>query len=191
MPQLNLTPSEVKIFSELLERAANEFGNHGCNDVDVAKITGLPSDLTQAFCYTIRKEMLDLKIIDEEGSKNKSKSLEDHLMYHLLAARLRGAKDTLQECEDCDRDETEAELITLCEDCLEGWDGKGPTMTELKLALNDALNALDNVEILTDQPEKYYLEAVNGIESAKHSINEVLTRESKDDDNVKIIEVSG
>lgn len=36
-----LTPAQRKLAAHLLERAAEEFSNHGCNDLDLVKEVGL------------------------------------------------------------------------------------------------------------------------------------------------------
>ena len=39
--QIDLTPADLKVLIVLLDRAGDEFANHGCNDFDLIKDGGL------------------------------------------------------------------------------------------------------------------------------------------------------
>lgn len=71
----DLSSAERKLLRYLLSRAADEFSNHGCNDLDLVKAVGL----TATESYEIRKAANDHPVIGIEGRVKTPRS--DHTTY--------------------------------------------------------------------------------------------------------------
>jgi hypothetical protein len=78
---MDLTPAERKIAARLLDLAADEFSNHGCNDFN-AKAEGLTPDEIQEITVKLKAEVDD----DNYGANG---YFDDWLLMRHLAKRLR------------------------------------------------------------------------------------------------------
>jgi len=81
MINIAFTENEISLFVHVLEHAASEFSNHGCNDVDVTKLGLHPSAAD-----TVRRSLCQSNIIDEEEmySRMGRKYLQDNQLLSLI-----------------------------------------------------------------------------------------------------------
>lgn len=86
MINVAFTPSELIILTHVLEHAADEFSNHGCNEIDITKI-----GLTQDGANEIRAAMARENIIDTETAQqtNRSNYLHNTLILRFLHKKLK------------------------------------------------------------------------------------------------------
>jgi len=86
MINVAFTPNELVILSHVLEQAANEFSNHGCNEVDVTKL-GLKPDAANE----LRATMASSNIIDTEEAEDTkgSKYLRDDALLTLIYRKMK------------------------------------------------------------------------------------------------------
>jgi len=92
MATLDLTDDEARILVHLLEAAANEFSNHGCNDFNLQRELGLPKERAIAMAHELRVAMVRHNVCDEEYAEEKqSVYLMDWMLYHLFKAKVQAA----------------------------------------------------------------------------------------------------
>lgn len=83
--KIELTQAELILMAHVVERAYDEFSNHGCNDLDVTEL-GLPVSTAAE----IGKEMVRAGIIDEESVSSEDRPyLQDDMVLKLLYNRLK------------------------------------------------------------------------------------------------------
>ena len=92
MATLTLTDDEARILVRLLEAAANEFSNHGCNDFNVETELRLPKERAIALAHELRVSMVGHRVADEEyAEEQQSVYLMDWMLYHLFKAKVLAA----------------------------------------------------------------------------------------------------
>ena len=84
MIYLKLTVIEAKILVRLLDRAADEFSNHGCNDFDVASEMSCSSVQAQKIALTLLRHMVDIGVADEDQLKQTTTYLLDWQLFSFL-----------------------------------------------------------------------------------------------------------
>jgi len=92
MVTLQLSDDEARILAHLLEGAANEFSNHGCNDFNVETELGLPKERAIALAHELRLSMVKLNVADDEyAADHTSVYLFDWMLYHLFRKKVLAA----------------------------------------------------------------------------------------------------
>jgi len=83
-----LTKAELKLAAYLLDLASEEFGNHGCNDLDLVKEAGLdPED-----SFVLRKDLTAYsgdEVVEEEHNHHTL----DAVMMEYLAHRMKAESE--------------------------------------------------------------------------------------------------
>lgn len=88
----DLTKTEQALAATLLDLAADQFGNHGCNDFRLDKAIPDPDERRQ-FVRAMHEWNGDLEEAEEEGWLDGDNEWEmDWYLMNFLAARLRGEK---------------------------------------------------------------------------------------------------
>lgn len=91
MIQIEMTENEAKIFLVMLEQAAEEFSNHGCNDFNVAEYLKLDKAAAIEAARELRAGMLRDKILDEEDLTSTSAYLYDWTILSWLRRKIQKA----------------------------------------------------------------------------------------------------
>jgi hypothetical protein len=86
MINVAFTPNELVLLVAVVEHAADEFSNHGCNEVDVTKL-----GLTSAAADELREAMAKANVIDEEQAVDcqGNKYLHDDTLLRFLYKKLK------------------------------------------------------------------------------------------------------
>lgn len=82
-----LTPAERKLVVYLLERASDEFSNHGCNDLHLVKDVGLTSDES----FEVRKAITAAGDYPDEEVPPDNHYTMDWLAMTIMAKKIRDA----------------------------------------------------------------------------------------------------
>ena len=91
MITLELDEDEAAAFIVMVERASEEFSNHGCNDFNVALELALGPDEAAMVASKLRRAMVDADAIDADYAEQTGAYIEDWMLLDLLAHRLRTA----------------------------------------------------------------------------------------------------
>jgi len=91
MIRIEMTEHEAKAFLVMLEQAADEFGNHGCNDFDVGQVLRLPEDKAIEVAKELRLGMIQDKVIDPEEAETRGPYLYDWLILAWLKRKIKNA----------------------------------------------------------------------------------------------------
>lgn len=91
MINIELTQNELIVLASVVKNAADEFSNHGCNEVDVTKL-----DLTSYNADEIRTSMAQENIIETEAADGSqgSKYLQDDQLLRFLHKKLKKGLST-------------------------------------------------------------------------------------------------
>lgn len=85
-----MTPTEKKLVARLLDVAADQFSNHGCNDFDLVKDGGLTSEESQEIQQEIHRWKNDP---DARPPSADHHYVMDWMVMRMLAARFKATKD--------------------------------------------------------------------------------------------------
>jgi hypothetical protein len=91
MITLQMTEDEAKVFLVMLEQAADEFSNHGCNDFDVAAYLKLDKPMAVKVAKELRAGMFRDKILGEEDINNEGIYLYDWTIFSWLKKKIQKA----------------------------------------------------------------------------------------------------
>ncbi len=96
MPKLELTREEARILALLLEKAGDEFANHGCNDFDLQHELGLTQGQATALAPKLRKEMVKTGCMEAEDQGSTNTYFDDWLLMRHFEAKIKALleKDT-------------------------------------------------------------------------------------------------
>jgi len=93
MKTLELTDEEAEVLKLLLERASEEFANHGCNDFNVMEELKLPREGASALAHRLREAMVTLKVAGPEILEAKGPYLMDWMLFSLFIEKLTRVED--------------------------------------------------------------------------------------------------
>jgi hypothetical protein len=82
-----MTDKEKKLAADLLKLAAEEFGNHGCNDIDDKLFEGWTDEEKTSLCR-------DYEMVNSEGRDYEEGDVitEDWIAMYAMAYKLEGTK---------------------------------------------------------------------------------------------------
>ena len=91
MIQIEMTENEARAFIVMLEQAADEFGNHGCNDFNVASELKLPEDEAIKVARDLRLRMVEDNILDSDAADDRGTYLYDWVLLSWLKRKIQKA----------------------------------------------------------------------------------------------------
>lgn len=86
-----MTEDEAKVFLVMLEQAAQEFSNHGCNDFDVGEMLTLPKRKAEEVAKALRLRMVADEILDPEAAGDQGPYLYDWTILSWLKRKIQRA----------------------------------------------------------------------------------------------------
>lgn len=91
MVRLELSDNEARILAHILERASDEFSNHGCNDFDLTTELGLDESTAKAVGQELLRAMVKNGTADEGQLESSGRYLYDWQLYTYFRKRVQEA----------------------------------------------------------------------------------------------------
>lgn len=91
MIQIEMTEEDAKAFLVILDQASQEFGNHGCNDFNVAQELKLSKDQAEKVAKGIRARMVEDKVLDQDAVNDRGTYLYDWALISWLKRKIETA----------------------------------------------------------------------------------------------------